>query len=131
VRTALVIAAVLAAAAGAAAQAPSAVPVRVGGSVETDACSGLGKIAGLRTGGDGFLSVRAAPGVRAAERDRLRNGARVTVCQERGDWLGVVYPRGGDDADCGLSSPRARAANYRGPCRSGWVARRYVRLLAG
>ena len=106
------------------------VPVRVGGEADLDACGGLGEVSGLDPAGDAFLSVRAGPGRRYAERDRLGEGRRIWLCDERGPWIGVVY--GPSDAtDCQVSSPVPDQRAYGGPCRSGWVHQRFVALLAG
>lgn len=93
-----------------------------------DPC-GLGVVKGLKAGGDGFLSVRARPSAQGRELGRLRNGDEVYMCADKGDWIGIVYsrPRG----DCGVTSAAARSAAYAGPCKSGWVHRRWVELVAG
>lgn len=93
-----------------------------------DPC-GLGAVKGLRSGGDGFLSVRTRPNPKGRELDRLRNGEQVYMCAEKGEWIGVVYsrPRG----DCGVTSPVPRTMAYAGKCRSGWVHRRWVEVIAG
>ena len=113
------------------AHAQDAIPVDVGGDGESDACAGLGQIARLDPAGDNFLSVREGPDSRYRERDRLGPGALVAICDERGSWLGVVYPAPGRDVDCAVAAPQARRAPYRGPCRSGWVHRRFVDVVAG
>lgn len=113
-------------------RAPVAVPT--GGEAELDACPTWAQVSGLDPAGDGFLAVRAGPGVDHAELDRLAEGRGLFVCvgTEDGVWLGVVYPRPGQDmADCGVSSPRVVAAPYRGGCASGWVAARWVKPIAG
>lgn len=115
---------------GSAWAAPKPQPVMIGGNDDLDACLSTGEVRGLNPNGDGFLSVRAAPTAKAAERDRVRNGQSLWLCDESADgsWIGVVYAT--DDTDCGVGTPRTRAI-YRGPCKSGWVARRYVLHVAG
>ncbi|WP_442679978.1 hypothetical protein ACSBM8_01870 [Sphingomonas sp. ASY06-1R] len=109
-----------------AASAPS-VPVHYGGSTEDDACSDFGVVAGLDPKGDNYLSVQSGPGGKPYRQlDRVHTDQRLLVCEEKGMWLGVVYSKGHNDADCGVTSPRAQRAAYRGPCRSGWVYRKYV-----
>ena len=115
----------------ASAGAQGSVPVEVGGDPEFDACGGFGRIVGLDPGGDNFLAVREGPGATRLERDRLGPDALVAICDERGAWLGIVYPASGTDTDCGVSSPQETRAPYRGPCRSGWVHRRFVAPVAG
>jgi hypothetical protein len=107
------------------------VPVMAGGEEELDACGSAGRIVGLNPRGDGFLSVRSGPGGKPyREIDRLHNGNAVIVCDEQGSWLAVVYGRSGNDA-CGVGTPWPVRKPYAGPCRSGWVHSRYVRMVAG
>lgn len=113
----------------AAQSAPAAVPVMVGGMADLDACGAVGKVVGLNPKGDNFLAVRSGPGTNFPKLDELREGALVTLCAEETGWLGIVYSH--DDTDCGVSTPRPERAPYRGPCRSGWVSRRYVSPIAG
>jgi hypothetical protein len=118
---------VVAALVAVAAPASTRIPVHVGGADQQDACTGLVQVSGI--GPRGFLAVRDGPGVNFRMLDRLRRGRLLTVCEERGMWLGVVYGEAG--ADCAVSSPRRRRTAYVGPCRSGWVHRRYAQLIAG
>lgn len=121
---------VLAMAAGhARADVPAEVPVMIGGEAELDACAATGIVSGLRGGAGSFLAVRRGPGLRFAMTDRLRNGARVWLCDARGGWLGVVYAK--DVRNCGVSSPSSVRQPYHGACASGWVAERFVRREAG
>lgn len=110
------------------AQTRPAVPVVVGGDADLDACATLSEIRGLNPRGDGFLSVRSGPGTRHAEIDRLFNGNQVYSCAEQGDWVGIIYPF---SRRCGVATPWPAARPYAGPCRSGWVHRRFVREVAG
>jgi hypothetical protein len=107
------------------------VPVVVGGSENFDACQSNGVIVGLDPNGDGFLSVRSGPGGRPyREIDRVYNGQQVMVCGEQGSWYPVVYTSK-QSLECNVSSPWAVRQAYTGPCRYGWVHRRYVRITAG
>jgi len=100
----------------------------------------VAEIVGLRKGGDGFVSVRAAPSTQAAEIGRLDQGARIItvllVGWEAASFVGVIYaPEGTADTPlmevCGLpEAPPYFDGTYTGPCRSGWVAKRFVRVLA-
>ncbi len=103
------------------------VPVMIGGEAEFDACGGVGEIIGLDPNGDNYLSVRALPSSTGKEIDRLPNGSQMYLCDEQQDWLGIVYPIG----DCGVMTPVARRQPYSGVCKSGWVSKRYVILIAG
>jgi hypothetical protein len=109
------------------------VPIYAGGEPEMDACPGTGDIMGLNPRGDGFLSVRSGPGGRPfREIDRLYNGQRVHICEERGAWMGVVYDKSGaDTSGCQVRRPWPVRQPYTGPCRYGWVHSRYVGNLAG
>lgn len=118
-------------------QSPPAVPpvaVRIGGQAELDACASTGRVVGLKPEGDNFLSVRAAPDQHALETDRLKAGADIYLCGSARDdrWVGIVYQAGGTLGDgCGVTSPIAQEQDYAGACRSGWVSRQYVQLMAG
>ncbi|MET0271008.1 MAG: hypothetical protein ABW173_11335 [Sphingomonas sp.] len=108
---------------------PAAAPVMIGGDELTDACATLAMPAGLKPGGDNFLSLRAGPGAAYRETARLTGADRLLVCGARGGWSAVVVRAAG--RDCGVSSPRPTRGAYRGPCRSGWVASRFLHILAG
>jgi hypothetical protein len=107
-------------------------PVLVGGDAEFDACGGVHKVIGLKARGDNFLSVRAAPSTSGKELDRLRMGRMVWSCDSinEGEWIGVVYERRPGD-DCGVGTPIAKRRPYKGACASGWVAGRFLELVAG
>lgn len=96
---------------------------------DMDACGSNGVVHGLDPAGDGFLSVRASPGSKHRELDRLHNGEAVFICAARGSWLGIVYTRRG--GDCNVMSPWPVSQPYTGPCRSGWVHRNWIRATAG
>ncbi|MGV3554990.1 MAG: hypothetical protein ACO1OD_07010 [Croceibacterium sp.] len=105
------------------------VPVMAGGDAQLDACATAAVVSGLDPAGDNFLSVREGPGQNHAETDRLAGGQGLAVCDSNGPWLGVIYSK--DGADCEVSSPASQRTRYQGPCRSGWVAARYVTITAG
>lgn len=106
---------------------PSSVPVMVGGSPTSVACPGTGEVMGLDPKGDSFLSVRSGPGgSRFREIDRVYTGQDVHICAREGTWLGIVYDHSGKDLDCLIKTRSRFRAPYNGPCRSGWVHKRYV-----
>jgi hypothetical protein len=107
----------------------ASVPVIAGQIHGYDACGLVGVVRGLDPRGDGFLAVRAGPGSNYDKIDEVYNDQRLTVCDDRGKWLGVVYSH--ESEDCGVSTPWPRPAAYTGPCRSGWVYRTYVKDFAG
>ena len=99
-----------------------------------------GSVQGLRKGGDGFVSVRAAPSIKANELDRLENGRAVLIFSgdaqaEKNGFVGVVYPAG--EGSKGAFGPICQIPEdfyegpYDGPCKSGWVSRGYVGADAG
>jgi Bacterial SH3 domain len=102
------------------------VPVMVGGEADYDACGGQGQVSGLDPQGDNFLTVRAGPAKRNAAIDRLRSGSTVQICDSSGNWIGIVYGSG-----CGTGSPLPKRQPYKGPCKSGWVFKKYVTVTAG
>jgi hypothetical protein len=105
------------------------VPVVIQGDLQIDPCSN-GVVVGLNPHGDGFLSVRSGPGTRYRELGRLYNGQQVYICAERGAWLGIVFERPWRTG-CNVTTPWPETQPYTGPCRSGWVHRRWVKLWAG
>jgi hypothetical protein len=115
--------------AGAALAGALAVPVIVGKVAEYDACMSSGAVKGLDPHGDGFLAVRARPGSQYQMIDKLLEGQNVFVCDERGQWLGVVYTRG--NQDCGVTSALNKPTPYPGPCLAGWVHRNFINITAG
>jgi hypothetical protein len=102
----------------------------IGGEADLDACGSMGVVVGLNPQGDNFLAVRAGPGTNYAVRDRIGNRQQLALCDERGQWWGVVYSRD-PGQNCGIGSPQADRKAYAGPCSTGWVHRRYVRIEAG
>jgi len=108
-------------------------PVMVGGVPDLDACLSNGQVTGLNPRGDNFLSVRSRPSARARELGRLRGGQVVWACDETADgsWTGVVFSPPGRDLDCGVGTPAPRHQVYRGPCASGWVSSRFLKIIAG
>ena len=128
----------------------AAKPVRITSPVEDGRAlfsgGAVARIVGLRKGGDGFVSVRAAPSIKAAEIDRLTASRRVIALTPPTSWddarfIGVIYPAEGDDGAslslhevCGVSEvpPTAPPFDrpYTGPCRSGWVHKRFIEVLA-
>ncbi|ODS00632.1 integron [Methyloceanibacter methanicus] len=105
------------------------IPVLAGGEADFDACGSQGVVRGLDPSGDGFLAVRSGPSSKHAVLDRVYNGAILNLCDQRGRWLGVVYSH--ETMDCGVGTPWPRRDAYSGPCRSGWVFRKYVADYAG
>jgi hypothetical protein len=123
----------LAATAAPAATPPRAVRIGLAGA-DLDACLSQGVVHGLNPRGDNYLTVRRGPGADAGAAGRLGAGHMVEICETSADgqWLGIVYSRSPAlDRDCGTGSPVPRVRAYRGPCLSGWVAARYVRVVAG
>ncbi|MGI9480371.1 MAG: integron [Hyphomicrobiaceae bacterium] len=114
----------------ASALAESRKKVRVGGERNLDACGGVGVVVGLNPKGDNFLAVRSGPGSRYKMRDKLREGQMYFDCDAHGKWIGIVYSRN-PNATCGVTSPIAKRQAYRGPCKSGWIFRKYTKLIAG
>ena len=107
-------------------------PVRIGTAADLDACLSQGEVAGLNPRGDNYLTVRAGPGRDARDIGRLGPGHIVNICEARNGWLGIVFgPAGRPDEDCGVGSAIPSPRAYDGRCHSGWVAARYIRIVAG
>jgi hypothetical protein len=110
------------------AQAQTARPIKVGGDPDLPACGSMGKVEGLDPKGDGFLAVKAMPSLKSARIDKLTTGKHAYVCDFEGDWYGIIYSPA--KQDCNLTKPR-RAGYYKGPCRWGWVHKRWFNPYAG
>jgi hypothetical protein len=95
-------------------------------NLKWDACAAGGMV---KLNHNGFLSVRSGPGVEFYEVDRVYDGQSLRICQETGQWFGVVYSRG-NSKDCQIENAN-EARPYGGPCKSGWVTRRYVGDISG
>ena len=115
-------------AASAGAATPKPASVTVGGNEDIDACPSLAQVTGAKSG---MVSVKAGPAANQEEIDRLPNEQFVYACDAKGEWTGVVYLRGEMTPDCGVASPIARRAPYRGKCKSGWVRSKWLTVVAG
>lgn len=107
-------------------------PVMIGGDPEEDACGSQGVVAGLQSGGEGFLAVRTGPSAQSQQIDQLHEGDEVYFCDDTPDhrWTGIVYSRN-PAINCGVSSPITPKQAYQGKCQSGWVSSRWLILTAG
>jgi hypothetical protein len=110
-------------------QLRSKVPVLIGGEESSEGCAGT---AVVDVGERSTLALRSGPATTHPAIAQLRRGQSVSVCQRRKNgWVGIVVHRSGEDRDCGLSDAGPKAKAYAGPCHSGWVLERYLRLQAG
>lgn len=112
---------------------PGQRPVRIGLSgADMDACLSLAEVRGLAREGDNFLSVRARPSRVAPALDRLGSGRQVWICDSDAvpGWTGIVYAAE-PGQECNVGSPVPAPRAYGGPCRHGWVAARYLVVIAG
>lgn len=82
------------------------------------------RVSGLKSGGDGYLSVRSGPGTQYRKIDELRNGDLVFVFEVNGDWAGVVYKT--SSVTC--SSTETRPVPFE---RRGWVHQNWLEDVAG
>lgn len=111
------------------------VPVMYGlDGPDFDGCGGWGRVSGLKPDGDNFLAVRAAPSTQSSKIDELPQGHEVWFCDGSDDqqWVGIVYRgKGQKGFECATGPNLEKPKAYPGPCRSGWVHKNYVTLLAG
>ena len=109
-----------------------AVPVRIGElGPSFPACNATGATRNLPQGQP--LPVRAAPFDTAEQTASVPAGGRFAICSRSHDqkWFGIVFQEAGAGGDCGVSAPVTSRRAYQGPCRSGWVASPFVKLVAG
>jgi hypothetical protein len=109
------------------------VPVVVGqDGPDYDACASSGTVEGLNPRGDGFLAVKSGPGLNFERIDKLYNGQHVYICGYHGDWYAIVYSGSArDPIGCNVMTSWHKTMPYTGPCRSGWVHKRWIGNLAG
>ncbi len=112
----------------------------VGGLDIIEHAATLAEVSGLKGGKGSFLSLRAGPAPSLKEIARLDQGQlMIPIMQGDPEWLGVIVaPPGAREpeaiaAACRLDEASAAAlpeqSPYRGPCRSGWVARRWAKMV--
>ena len=93
----------------------------------------LSKVVGLKSEGDGFLSVRSGPGSKYRKIDELYNGDHVLVYDAQGPWYGVLYDRGKkvltSSAGCGFIGTGKRPLPY--PGKKGWIHSNWLEIVAG
>ncbi|MCA0902235.1 hypothetical protein [Qipengyuania aquimaris] len=104
-------------------------PVMYGGEANMDACGGAGTVGALDTLEGQVLTVHSAPDAAADQTDLLQPGQMVSICENEGDWVGVVYSK--NAADCGTGTPVADRRAYDGQCQSGWINGTYLTNQAG
>jgi hypothetical protein len=110
-----------------------AAPVRIGEyGPSFDACATVGTTRHVEPGAP--LPVRSAPFETGSQTGAIQAGGRFFVCSRSLDqkWFGIVWDEAGGPAQsCGVSDPVTARRAYDGPCRSGWVASPFVKLIAG
>lgn len=99
----------------------------------------LAEVSGLKADASSFLSVRAGPGVAYREIDRLKTGRKLIPLSPDFEWMGIVYAEAvhttaeAISLACQLDENHAanapESAPYAGPCKSGWVNRKWVKML--
>lgn len=82
------------------------------------------RVSGLKSDGDGYLSVRSGPGTQYRKIDELRNGDAVFVFEVNGDWAGVVY----NTSNVACSARETAPVRYE---QRGWVHRNWLEDVAG
>jgi hypothetical protein len=92
-----------------------------------DQCAN-GTVHGLDPRGDGFLAVKAGPGLRYKRIDKLYNGEEVYLCGYVGDWFAIVYSK--EAQYCNVSGGlETEPYPYTGPCRSGWAHKCWIKAV--
>src|SRR5215472_17375489 len=82
------------------------VPIVIGGDKEFNACTGTGEVILLDSKRDGFLPVQSGPDRPYREIDRLFNGNKVFLCDQRGMFYAVIYSESHElTQECGVSRP--------------------------
>jgi len=77
--------------------------------------------------GDGFLAVKAGPGLHYERIDKLSNGKQVLICGDKGAWQAIIYSTRKGYSDCNVKDYQMKPTRYTGPCRSGWAHERWIK----
>lgn len=104
---------------------PSA-PVIVEG-IDLTTCN-TAVVTGLKRSSGNFLSVRAGPAMSYQRVGGLHGGQDVFTCNERHEWVGIVY---GSKGKCRLRTTLSRAPKLPKGCRSGWAHERWIKVTSG
>ena len=112
---------------------PIPLPIKVGGDgPDMDACGTYAEVVEFDASGEDVPYVHDSPSAATKARDKLSAGQGVKVCATQDDFSGIVYAGEGQSlTDCNTDSPLATEQNYTGPCRSGWVDNRFLKMTAG
>ena len=108
---------------------PASLPsgnVQVGGSEEYDACGAVGVVLATTTlitfSKTGQIQFGSVP-----------LNSNVFMCDQSGEgeeaYVGIVF--GVKNQDCGLGSPIKEKQDYKGKCKSGWIKKSFIELIAG
>src|SRR5262249_40224992 len=128
-----VIVCVTTAAGGKEAAIRSQVPVIIEHLPGGEAPCAYGVVHNLDPKGDGFLAVKAGPGLHYQRTGKLYHGKQVIICGDKGAWHGIVYTKSGQgDAMryCNVDENRVKTLPYAGPCRSGWAHQRWIKQVS-
>lgn len=104
------------------------VPVVIEAKPGSGAACGTGVVFDLDPHGDGFLAVKAGPGLKFLRIDKLYNGELVYLCAQSGPWYGVVYTK--EAQNCNVDGAWPLREPYTGPCRYGWAHGRWIKPVA-
>ena len=89
---------------------------------DEEVCPGV-----MLVGTDGG-TLRSRPMALSRGVQNLPSGAKLYLCEDRGDWLGVVAPGAGDACHAAL---RQAAGDLPEGCYSGWIKRGSTVFAAG
>jgi Bacterial SH3 domain len=92
-----------------------------------DLCN-FAKVKNLKQGH--YLSVRSGPGVKYRKVDRLKPGAEVYICDERGGWLQIFYSST-SEGPCGKTHGDGLDPRKTTGCQSGWVNQKWIDVISG
>lgn len=83
-------------------------------------------ITGLST--HSSLRVRSGPSISHPAVGRLYQGQQIFTCNERGEWVGVVYSSVGN---CRPKGAVNRSSALPKGCRAGWAHERWINVTSG
>lgn len=95
--------------------------VMIGGDENSDACGTLAKV----VANSSIYTLKKGK----LDKHPMEKSATVLICEETEHHFGVVVKE--KAKDCGVSRAIEERKTYPGPCKSGWIEKKSVKLQAG
>jgi len=100
--------------------------------LEYENCISSAHIAGIDKNADGFIAVRSGPSTKYKIIDKIKkNGLVVNICEKKGNWYPIIYTSSKNYKymNCKIINSDKKI-EYKGPCNSGWIYKKYLTNFA-